>query len=471
MNLRFATIYFRLSAWRVGYLLALAFPFATLPLAYGQEDLRSLREGTHLFRRILYDAGLQPLQKMLDVGKEPEKTILIVLGDTRALADDSLLATRPPMSVEEFVQRGGAVLLAAKSFTPLRLNPLGVSILEEPLEVPASAPGAYNHHEDCILVQATQPGQQLLRNLKRVVTYQPGYIRHAAPGLNVLAQFPEGCYFPRSGAQARDLPFAVGGSRGDGRVLVLSDHSVFFNAVLWQSDNDNAFFAKNCADWLNEYGKRPQVLFFDGQIQRQFDIPLKPAPLPPLPPLEAIAQTVDEVLVGFEEEDRFNALLTNAILAVPQDALLRTIIVLATVVLAFYGLHRLSQARHRFEAGVPLRAGTLIQLLPRASLFDQRHGAMLRENNFWETAQALARHTLEPYLQTNSLEERSVLPTVQIQGSWAERRKLRRQVQNLWQLAYAAQPTPISARELKKVRAASQKVHKALAERKLQIGP
>src|SRR5262249_3220973 len=173
MNLRFATIYFRLSAWRVGYLLALAFPYAPPPPAYGQEDLRSLREGTHLFRRILYDAGLQPLQKMLDVGKEPEKTILIVLGDTRVLADNSLLSTRPPMSVEEFVQRGGAVLLAAKSFTPLRLNPLGVSILEEPLEVPASKPGAYNHHEDCILVQATQPGQQLFRNLKRVVTYQP----------------------------------------------------------------------------------------------------------------------------------------------------------------------------------------------------------------------------------------------------------------------------------------------------------
>ena len=56
----------------------------------------------------------------------------------------------------------------------------------------------------------------------------------------------------------REAPlFAVGGTVGKGRVLVLADHSIFINRMILPRETGNLEFAANCLHWLR--GGRPTV--------------------------------------------------------------------------------------------------------------------------------------------------------------------------------------------------------------------
>ena len=68
---------------------------------------------------------------------------------------------------------------------------------------------------------------------------------------------------------------------GNGRVLVLADHSIFINEMMLPSDNGNVEFTYNCLEWLRGDPKdgRNQVLFVeDGTINSRFEVPLKEVP-------------------------------------------------------------------------------------------------------------------------------------------------------------------------------------------------
>ena len=95
-------------------------------------------------------------------------------------------------------------------------------------------------------------------------------------------------------------------------MLILADHSVFINAMLWQTDNQNYSFAVNCVNWLTEHGKLQRVFFSDeGRQQTKFDVPLKVPPSLPLPPPEKLVAAFDQVMAGLERENRFNTLLAQ----------------------------------------------------------------------------------------------------------------------------------------------------------------
>src|SRR5262249_48445939 len=146
-------------------------------------------------------------------------------------------------------------------------------------------------------------------------TNRSGYLQivHNMP-LSRIAQFPANAFVKSRGGnvQARNLTAAVAGEFGAGRVLILADHSVFINAMLWQTNNQNLDFASNCVDWLTEKGRRKEVFFFDEGIPApSFDIPLKEMPATPLPPPESLVVAFDQVLAGLERENRFNELISN----------------------------------------------------------------------------------------------------------------------------------------------------------------
>src|SRR5262249_26844903 len=151
--------------------------------------------------------------------------------------------------------------------------------------------------------------------------------------------------------------------------------------------------------------------------------------------------------------------------------LIRGAVLLVTLGLALYGLSRLSHARHRSEPGTPRLAGRLGQLIPTVGVIEQRHRGMLREGNFWEPAQSLARQVFETTLADPLLTEGPTLPPVHVEGSWRQRRKLSRQVKELWRLAFRDEPTRISSRQLATVRAAVASVRSVLVDGRLRMGP
>jgi hypothetical protein len=457
-----------------GALSVLVLAALTCPAPAQQVSLR-FAQGTHLFRRILHDLNLVPLRDFKQLDKEPADKLLIVLGETESL--------NSRLELSEFVEQGGAVLLATDRACRKSLRPFGVEVVGNPVKVSQKSAYAYKQSEDCIYVQRGDEDSSLFENLtvekrvSKVATNRPGYlVRSENSDLRLFATFPPGCYAMGERYRGRILPFAVGGPWGQGRILILSDHSVFINAMMWQQDIENFDFAYNCVNWLTQGGKRKEVLFLEeGEIQQTFEIPLKE---PPLPPLKAIVEAVDKGLGELERDNVFNRAIQNAVkdFTSPADKWLRAVVLIATAFLGMFALARLSQARHRPEKVVPLAIAAPARTRP-PNLLDQRHQSMEREGNFWEAARALARQGLESAfgvpLHSNHQppEPAADLPSLKVQGSWWRNWRVRRRLHRLWQLAYGTEPVRISSRQLKRLDAEIENMKAVLAQSSLTPGP
>jgi hypothetical protein len=433
----------------------------------------SLAQGTHFFRRILFEKNLRPLESLTDLWEEPDTKLLIVLGETETLR-------RSLHALDAFVQRGGALLIATDTDCGFPVSRFGVEVRGSRLHVSAESKFAYKQSQECIFIQrykqASDKEVPLFENLSlegdlsRVATNRPGFlVRDRRSPLSVLATFPPGCVTldgrilqPRLDAQGANFPFAMGGTCGQGgRVLILSDHSVFINEMMWQPDIENFDFACNCIDWLTNGGQRKEVLFFEeGQVQKSFEVSLKNVPPVGLPPLEALVETADKGLGELERDNAFNRLIHNAVREMTwlPDRWNRGVIITATVALALLGLTRLSQVRHRKEKGAPAVASGAAPPPRAPSLFEQRQQAMVQEGNFWEAARALARQAIESALGSPvQLQEHLAgagpgsPPVLALRGNWWHQWRFRRRFKRLWQLAYGSDPVPISSRQLQRL--------------------
>jgi hypothetical protein len=408
-------------------------------------------QGTDIFRRVLQDSFyVTPLTTLSALEKEPENKVLIVLGETAVLE-------KVPGGLEGFIRAGGAALIATDRSTGRQggnaLRPFGVSVDGRLLH---ALQGAYKGLPDCVPVEFANSGVIFKPSPDSfgVATNKPSYLKLKIPGPKIQASFPRGCRF-EDGRTSRDpLPFAATGEIGNGRILVLSDHSVFINGMLWQNDNQNLDFLDTCLEWLLDK-KRTEVLFFDeGFPNSHFDVPLKDLPPPPLPPLEVILRSVNRGLKGLEEENRFNDSLANLStrLGIPQY--LGILAVVLTIGLGLVGLSLLSQARFRAERDLPHLATDLARQQAHAPALEQRHAAMRREGNFYETARTLACHFFEADCGLDVLaaalgdEAKSAGPRVRASGNPWYRWNARRRVSRLWRLATGNLPARVSRRQL-----------------------
>lgn len=454
----------------------------------------SFAQGTHCFRHILSELRLQPLKNLEQLTTNPEGTLLIVLGETEYV--------EPFPNLGSFVRKGGALLLATDRDCRGLLSPFRVQVVGHHVHVSATTRFAYKGSQECIFIEPGEGDPPLFENLSvndglsLVATNRPGYILASSDcKLPVWAKFPPGCWATdgrMSGRRQRYLPswtdlwadsftFARGGVWGNGRVLILSDHSVFINAMMLQSDIENFDFAYNCVNWLTEGGKRKQVLFLEeGEIQDSFEVPLKEPPLPPLPPLKALVETADKTLGELEKDNAFNRMINNAVLNITPrpDQWPRAVMVIATAVLALFGLARLSQARHRQEKGVPPPLSGLERTPSASSLVEQRHQALIREGNYWETARGLARQFFESALEARAPvdsqrahDSPATLPPLPVRGGWWQRWRAYYQMKRLWRLAHGREPVRISFRRLRRLAAEVEKLQAMLVRDKTPQSP
>ncbi len=436
-----------------------------------------LAEGTHLFRRILYNQGLAPLTEQSDLQTnlkqlkvDPEHTLLILLGETNVLSTQEL---------EDFLRQGGAALVATDRPTPGHFA--GVAVVGESVSVDPASDYAYKHLADCIFLQgeANSPVFAGLRfsedGKTRVCTNRPSYLTSVVPLglLNPMASLPQGCTV-RDRQIGKPLSFAWGGDYRTGRILVLADHSLFINAMMCQQDLENFDFADNCVAWLAGQGHRKKKVLFieEGMVQTKFDIPVRAAMPKNIPvPLEAAIHAFDHGAQGMEEENLFNRAVASGL---PRrldpwehTGWIKKLLLIVTVVLVVYGLMRAIQGRRSTEPGIlGLRAG-LAQLVRVLSVSERRHRDFLRQENFWEPGQTLVRELFRSAL--GPVTDFSGKPRVDARGSWPDRWHLRHETFWMWRLAGRPQPARLSLKQLNRLRTRAAHLQRALADGSLRI--
>ena len=452
-----------------GLLAALLLGLTAPPAAaQGNADARPrFGEGTHAFRRILFDRNFRPVADLAG-DFDARRALIVVLGDTQPLEMlDPAFARKG--GLRGFVELGGALLVATDrpSAFPLQQR-FGVAVPGDIVR-PARTQGAFFRDlPDCPFIvpwpkaepALFQPNPLTPRGAKPLVASNlPGQlVRTRTPGepLPALAVLPG----PRP-VPGRPVPegplLAVGGQLGAGRVLILADHSVFINDMMLQHDNGNIDFAYRCAEWLRGNDEpRDRCLYYeDGTVRPDFDIPLKPLPAPPIPSAEEVVPMLNQLLYDLEAENAFNDLLLGVI---GEDNLWKGLAFLACTAVGGYGFVRLGLFRQKHETAVPSLAGLVATQRQGATLIDRRILDQLHAGNFWEAARDQARQLFA-----------SGEPAVEVRGGWWQRRRWGRRIGRLWRLAASEEPWPVSRRQFAAVTAEVERARAALADGTLRL--
>ncbi len=509
------------TALRVGSLccrLALALgAFSFCGTASAQTQTVPYEQRMDAFRRLLFELHFQPLCTFADLQADPGESLFILLGDPRGLANQYF-----PEGLRSFVEQGGAVLIATdmetKGEAGQNLRELaGVTVTGETLVIkrrhsiaPNNRPVLYNNSRYCPFVDPLEHANgvgtvaALLgvsdrpdlfhryphfdQTRLQVATNAPSRLalsRWFLPvGIHQLARLSQLCHEEKNAERKfvdENGPlFAVGGTVGKGRVLVLADHSIFINRMILPHDNDNLEFTIHCLHWLrggaatpmealralrayaepgNEekarsqlIGQRNKVLFWDnGVIHSNFEASLKKMPAPPALPSEpALVAAIDKAIAKLEASNSFNRALLEQLdetLGGREGVVCTAVYLLTLGALLFLGYRFLWRTRYRPELAAPSLAKVLREHEPKMSLLDQRRQALLRLDNVWEVGHRLARECFESagVMLTGAAPPRVVLA----QGSRWQRWRINRRVARLWRLARGDAPAPLSPAALK----------------------
>jgi hypothetical protein len=465
---------------------------------------------THVFRRLLFDQGLRPLSSFGELGQDPANSVLIVLGNTSCLSRDNL-----PQRLTAFIEQGGAALIATDRATigearQMLVNAAGVEVVGKHFVGPDNEPEElYKNKAFCpLLVPIDDAQPDLFRGPRfdptarlHVATNVPSCLKcigKRPEGIDPLARLPRyslpenlgyaileyirrhrepGKTTPEAsqGNVVKDLTgepyqdgpiFAVGGTWGQGRILVLADHSLFINQMMLPSDIGNLEFAYNCLEWLREGRQRRQVLLVEeGLIRTDIDVPVREVDLPP----EVQAALVDRVLTHMDEQNTFNRMAWDWLMdraGGKTSRLARWVLEILTVLIVIYAAYRIAiRSRHRVEPMVPLLAHAAARHAPAGPLLEQRYHALYQAGNLWETAHHLARGWFAEHWPTAS----SRPPSLALSGGWWHRWSLRRRFNRLWRLAHGTTATRVSPRRLRRVLADLDSLKAALVDGSLKI--
>jgi hypothetical protein len=442
--------------------------FATVHAQESEKERaqRAVLEGMHLFRRILHDKGCESLGSFRELAEtSPEQCILIVLGDAdqiRNVAD----------KLSDFVRKGGAALVASDrrmsgEYAGQLRDASGVTILGQTLT--CAKENSFFRQPFCPLIVPVRDGGLPLFGETydyKVATNLPSMLvpRRLADGsillpgdVRPIAFLPSGCKFSGSSNVLGGEPlFAVGGDLGEGRILVLADHSIFINEMMLPTDNQNVEFTEACVDWLRgPNGQRKHVLFVENNtIQKQFDIPLKNINIPIEQAARAIFERRNELLVEaerglFEAEsnDVFNRGLIGLLdqIGLPPYRWFGLLFSFGALALLIWCIGRGIRRRFRHDTSAPILALAVGRNLPVEPVLEQRHGALLKQDNLWEPAAMLARRW---FVRVGVERTDGPAPSFEASGSWWQRRKIVGRLRRLWRLACGAEPQRVTAPEL-----------------------
>jgi len=276
--------------------------------------------GFEMFRMLLEEQDLQPVSVTRDILNSPDQSVIVIMGRVEDVV--------PPRTLEMFCERGGTVLLASDT-----QNSYGrIAEFQAAPVTTRQSQHQYQNFADCLTITDFNDSHPLMENVNSLVFNRSGWLEHPKwhiPDWDVVAQLP----LDVSPAKSAGLPVIAEvrvSDRARGRLVIVSDQSLFTNGMLWHGDN--AILAINVSKLLGD-GERSRLLFIqDGKLVGSYQDSQalgsnSPNAVPPTPPhgdgLEQILDTLwdldwatkikmgDILARNLEESNLVNEFLAN----------------------------------------------------------------------------------------------------------------------------------------------------------------
>ena len=205
--------------------------------------------GFQLFHLLLEQKGLYSVSDFrTPMDQRPTQTAVVLLGDLNEVPTD--LRSR----LSKFLASGGTVLVASDESSFFRDL---FMIRQGPFEVTTDQ-NAYQGFRDCPVVRDLRADTPLLDGVSSLVANRCGVIArmdNRVGNWSILAQLPD--IAEGTNARRSRMPLIAemqSRYRRGGRLLLMADHSILINGMLWHGDN--ARLAVNLADWLSEGNRK-----------------------------------------------------------------------------------------------------------------------------------------------------------------------------------------------------------------------
>jgi hypothetical protein len=424
-------------------------------------------DGTEAFRKMMFDLHIEALQKPQDISAAPAKTIIVLFGD------DSV-RNYLNAEVEQAVKQGAALVIASdRNSNRTQLKTLfGVEITGDmvlvtnpreayegrpywPFVRPKAAafwPVAQGSPQE-FFNKLEPAGENALATCNTSVvkrTWLPGGNLQMTP-LEGVAGYPPSAETVRHGKlDSKKEFFAVGGKWGEGKVLVLGDHSPFYNRLVLAKfadadDNANAKFSSDMLEWLQS-GKeeRNRCLFVaDGKINSDFDaIPDIDPDLPFNEEFNFLAEAMNQNIPYWEKQNTFNDFASQFLGPGGARYVMRWILLIVTGALLVYCFFRLIGAVVRADPARTLVTHEVAAMIPRGGVLEQRFDSQHEVNNLYEVARDRIREEFAPI--NAEPHDQGQPPALKIDPSHKDPRQLRKRIMKLWEIAYASHPVKVS---------------------------
>ena len=407
--------------------------------------------GFQLFHLLLEQKGLYSVPDFREsMDRRPRQTAIVLMGDLNRVPTDLRARLR------KFLDSGGVVLVASDKgafFKSLFL------ISDGTFEVPDGG-AAYQGFPDCPIVDEFRPDTAVLSGVNSLVANRTGVISRVDDRFgnwSILARLPD-LVDHRSRRRSRSPLIAEWKSRerGGGQLLLMADHSILINGMLWHGDN--AKLAVNLADWLST-GDRKEVAFIvDGEpVKAMLALPpelsddLPPLEDLPTPTLKDLLNLPPEVLLkfanrfaaGMEDADVMNELLANQPADLPTPQYRQALYIVAGVLATIYILRLMGRVGSRPTTRPPRSVGQSQNAIPPQSLSSGELHSASRE---------LAQGALRQLTGSSNPQDWAIpVNDVEIDAGVVQRMFVRENLKRLRKLATNSKRSDTSPRDLKRL--------------------
>ena len=414
--------------------------------------------GFDLFHMLLEQKGLFTSPDFVQTlqGNPPE-TVVVLVGD---------LSRMPKWSwshLRTFLHRGGAALIASDQAG--HISNL-CSIEGGPVQV-SSGYRAYQGFADCPRVTSLDSNHRLMRGVREIVANRCGWISKIwkqRGRWHMVAHLPRESRKRGRSVSGKPLiaTLAARGSR-TGRLVVVADHSIFINGMLWHGDN--AMFVLNLTDWLCHNERRKLLFVIDGRLVQsgmlasslltpdQLPESIPPASLADLPdlPKESWLTFANSIVTGLEDSDVLNDLAARRPREINDAIYRRYLYFLLATVAAVVALILIVRAGRRIERPNVRTVKTAREIRMRE---------LLQSSDFRPAARELARELFQTLTGSDDPQV-WMFPAedIQLAGGLLQRRTARRALWRLIRIASDVDQRNISRREFNSLAKSIERLH------------
>jgi hypothetical protein len=410
--------------------------------------------GYQLFHLLLEQKGMYSVSDFREpMDRRPRQSAIVLFGDLNRIPTD--LRSR----LEKFIASGGIVLVASDEDSFFKSL---FQISDGPFEV-ENEESAYQGFRDCPVVKAFQPDTPILDGVNSLVANRSGAISRLDDRLgswSILARLPNSVdQRMRRRSQIPLIAELKSRSRGGGRLLLIADHSILINGMLWHGDN--AKLAVNLADWLSTGGRQEVVFIVDGEPVKAM-LTLPPEVSDDLPPLEDLPtptwndlwnllkndpwtflKFLNRFSAAMEDANVMNELLANQPVDLPTPRYRQALYIAAGILAAIYILRLMGKIGARPTTRPP-------RSVEQSAVVSQLR--TLSSGELHSAGRELAQSALRQLTGSSDPQDWSIpVHDVEIEASFIHRKFVRENLKQLKKLATNSKRAETSPKDLKRL--------------------